>query len=430
MDGDYSGWRIGAVFCALLLEAALYGFGSAIQNVDEEALEEEAEKGSRKEKDLLSIVNRPGRFVHTIQTYTAILYVATGAYIFGGLIFGSLPSWKVLLRGAAAIILFVSLGTVIPKRWAAEHPEGWSRALLPVVKAVETVLFPFTSAAMGISWVFLKVLGIDKPADQDNVTEKEIMSMVNEGHEQGVLEASEAEMITNIFQLDDKKAEEIMTHRTNVVALDGKMTLGQAAHFILEEGNNSRFPVYREDIDDIIGILHMRDAMVYREKQVYEETAIEDIEGLLRLAHFIPESRNVSDLFQEMQAEKIHMEIVVDEYGQTSGIITMEDILEEIVGNILDEYDEEEEYIRENGDGTFIIKGMAPLDQVEAALKTTLSEEGEEEYDTVNGFLISLLGRIPGEDERPCAEYGGYSFRILKMENKMVSLVKAVKTEK
>ena len=128
------------------------------------------------------------------------------------------------------------------------------------------------------------------------------------------------------------------------------------------------------DIDDVIGILHMRDAMVYREKQVHEETAIEDIEGLLRPAHFIPESRNVSDLFQEMQAEKIHMEIVVDEYGQTSGIITMEDILEEIVGNILDEYDEEEEYIRENGDGTFIIKGMAPLDQVEAALKTTLSD--------------------------------------------------------
>ncbi len=264
-------------------------------------------------------------------------------------------------------------------------------------------------------------------ASQENVTEEDIMSMVNEGHEQGVLEASEAEMITNIFELDDKKAEEIMTHRKNVVALDGTMSLKDAVHFILEEGYNSRFPVYGEDIDDIIGILHMRDALVFSEKQKYADMPLRDVPGLLREAHFIPESRNINTLFKEMQSQKIHMEIVIDEYGQTAGIVTMEDILEEIVGNILDEYDEEEEFIRPLEDGSYIINGMASLDELGDTLEITFDEEDEEGYETVNGFLISKLDRIPGEDEKPEIIYGGYRFKVLKVENKMISIVKVIK---
>ena len=221
------------------------------------------------------------------------------------------------------------------------------------------------------------------------------MSMVNEGHEQGVLEASEAEMITNIFELGDKRAEDVMTHRKNLVLLDGSMTLKEAVRFILEEGNHSRFPVYGDNTDDILGVVHLRDVMVWAEKKACENIPIREIPDLMMEAKFIPESRSVDSLFREMQSQKIHMAIVVDEYGQLSGIVTMEDILEEIVGNIQDEYDREEELIRPLGNGAFLISGMASLEDVSEALGIQFTEEGEEDYDTLSGLLISLLDRIP-----------------------------------
>lgn len=250
------------------------------------------------------------------------------------------------------------------------------------------------------------------------------MSMVNEGHEQGVLEAQEAEMITNIFELNDKEARDIMTHRTNVVSIDAQETLGDAIGFILREGKNSRYPVYEKDVDDIIGVLHMKDAVIYAENPHWKNQPVGKIPGLLREAHFIPETRNIDSLFREMQSQKIHMEIVVDEYGQTAGIVTMEDILEEIVGNILDEYDAEEVYITVHEDG-FVLNGMTPLDEAAQALGIEFTKEEYDTYDTINGFLISRLDRIPREDEDSEVEYGGYVFRILSVENKMIRLVKA-----
>ena len=155
------------------------------------------------------------------------------------------------------------------------------------------------------------------------MTEEDIMYMVNEGHEQGVLEASEAEMITNIFEFDDKVAADIMTHRTAVIALDGEMTLKEALDFVVKEANYSRFPVYSEDIDNIIGILHMRDMLHYTDSKDHLNTSIAKIKGLLRSPHFIPETKNINALFKEMQSQKIHIELVVDEYGQLAGIVTM-----------------------------------------------------------------------------------------------------------
>ena len=215
------------------------------------------------------------------------------------------------------------------------------------------------------------------------------MYMVNEGHDQGVLEASEAEMITNIFEFDDKVASDIMTHRKNVVALESTMTLKETVDFIVKEANNSRFPVYEEDIDNIVGVLHMRDVLYFAEQEEYLDRPISQIDGLLRSAHFAPEAKNINALFKEMQSEKIHMEIVIDEYGQTAGIVTMEDILEEIVGNIMDEYDNEEPDIVVKENGSFQLSGMTPLDDVEDALEMEFDEDDKDNFDTLNGFLIS-----------------------------------------
>ncbi len=256
------------------------------------------------------------------------------------------------------------------------------------------------------------------------------MLMVNEGHEQGVLEAREAEMITNIFELNDKTAGDIMTHRTNVAALEADMLLEEAVAYILTEARNSRFPVYEKDIDDIVGLLYLRDALVYAEQDENRARPIKELPGLLREAHFIPETRRIDTLFKEMQSRKIHMEIVVDEYGQTAGIATMEDILEEIVGNILDEYDKEEELIVKREDGSYLFDGLTPLEDVAGALEIEFSEEDRDNYDTLNGFLISRLDRIPREDEQPEVAYKGYLFKALCVENKMLHRVMAVLDEK
>ena len=448
MDEGFSPLSMVLFLVFIGLEAAFYGLGSAIQNVSETDLEKDAEEGNKKAKWLLKVMEQPKYFVYSLQAVTNAIGLVLGSYVLRswGICLGTwitnLSGWtvqtgRVLGLIAAAVVILVALisfGIVIPKRCGAKKPLYWCYQLMPLVSVVMIPVFPFIAVVTGLSRIILWALRVDISNDNDNVTEEEIMSMVNEGHEQGVLEASEAEMITNIFELDDKEAGDIMTHRTNLVAIDGEMTLKEAVDFILKEGKNSRYPVYEEDIDNIIGILHMKDAMIFAENTQRNQLPVGKIPGLLREAHFIPETKNLDSLFREMQSQKIHMEVVVDEYGQTSGIVTMEDILEEIVGNILDEYDAEEEYISALEDG-FVLNGMTPLEEVEEALRRevreelgiTFVEEDMDSYDTLNGFLVSRLGHIPKKDEHSDVVYGGYKFHILSMENKTIRSVKATR---
>ena len=427
----------------IVLDAIFYGFGAAIQNVNTTELEHQMEEGSEKAGKLLHIVNRPTRFVNTIQITTNLIGMVTGAFVLGqfGIQLETILSrgsdgpnrwislFSLFLVGALLIILLISFGIIIPKRCAAENPEKWGYRMLPAVTFIMIPLIPFGWVANLIAFLVLKTMGIDMASDSENVTEEDIMSMVNEGHEQGVLEAREAEMITNIFELNDKEAADVMTHRKNLVSLDGDITLKEAVKFILTEGYNSRYPVYKKDVDDIIGILHMKDALIAAEIEENNSRQLWEIEGLLREAHFIPETRNLDTLFKEMQSRKIHMVIVVDEYGQTSGIVTMEDILEEIVGNILDEYDMDEEYIVPSDDGSYIMNGMTTLEDVERTLNIEFDEEDYESYDTINGLLISRLDRIPQEGEEWEVSIKGYRFKILQVENKMIQTLRVWKED-
>ncbi|MBQ9815088.1 MAG: HlyC/CorC family transporter [Lachnospiraceae bacterium] len=254
---------------------------------------------------------------------------------------------------------------------------------------------------------------------EDNV-EEEIVSMLNEGQDQGVILESEAEMITNIFDLDETDASEIMTHRKNVAAIDGEWTLQQAMDFIVNE-NFSRFPVYLENIDNIIGILHIKDAITFYMNEENRDKSIKDLDGLLQKAHFIPETRKVNSIFKNMQSEKTHMVIVVDEYGQTAGIVAMEDILEEIVGNIFDEHDEVEYNIVKISDNVYNVKGLTPLTEIEEETGVVYDDE---ENDTLNGYLVSILDRIPEDDEGTVVENNGVNYKILKVEDKTISLVR------
>ena len=232
-------------------------------------------------------------------------------------------------------------------------------------------------------------------------------------------------MISNIFEYGDKEAKDIMTHRKHIVAIEGTMLLKDAITFMLAE-KNSRFPVYGENMDHIIGILHLKDAMRFHTDDSKSDSPISELPGLLREPFFVPQTKNIDELFKEMQSKKLQMVIVVDEYGQTAGLVAMEDILEEIVGNIMDEYDEEQEYIEEKGNNEYVMEGKTPLEELEELLDISFEEES---FETLNGFLIYRLDRIPEPGDDFSVDFRGYRFKILSVENKMIQSVLVTKLD-
>ena len=260
--------------------------------------------------------------------------------------------------------------------------------------------------------------------NSEDVTEEEIISLVNEGHEQGFIRESEAEMIHNIFELSDKDAKDIMTHRKQICALDGNMTFSETLDLILTQPF-SRFPVYIEDMDDIVGQVHIKEMLAHARDTECQDVPIRDITGLMTPVDFVPETIGITALFQRMQASKNHLVIVIDEYGQTAGLVALEDILEEIVGNIFDEHDKEEHHIVSRPDGTYFMDGSADLEEVAQALD--LEELAENENDTLNGYLISLIDKIPGDGERFEVEAHGFIFRVLSVKDKMIRRVEVKK---
>lgn len=434
-------WGLTVFVLLVILLAIVNGFGAAIQNLNQSEIEKRTGDGEKKAGKILKIMESPSEFINTMLTIVTITCMIVGIYeyrLFHGMLKNLLISvqeaWNPYLLALLAmlipilclLILVMVLGVLVPKKLGNRYAEGWVFALSDFVVLLCMVLRPVTGVISFFSNAIVKLFGVNPNEDYDNVTEEEIMSMVNEGHEQGVLLASEAEMITNIFEFGDKQASDIMTHRKNIVAVDAEWTLKETLEFILK-GNNSRFPIYKEDIDNIIGILYLKDVMIYyQQHQRHQSRKIKNIVELVRNAHFIPETRNINSLFKEMQSKKIHMEIVVDEYGQTAGLVAMEDILEEIVGNILDEYDEEENMIELKPDGSYLIHGMAQLENVAEKLGIDF---GEEKYDTLNGFLIAQIDRIPQENDKIDIMYGGFEFKVLGVENKTIRQVCVTKAE-
>jgi putative hemolysin len=252
---------------------------------------------------------------------------------------------------------------------------------------------------------------------QENITEEDVISLVNEGHEDGNILASEAAMIQNIFEFSDTDAKDIMTHRKSIVAVNGDSTLREAINFI-NENNMSRYPVYIEDLDNIIGILHIKDLLTYYDKDI-DNVKVKDLHELMSVAEFVPETHGINTLFAKMQSKKRHMVIVVDEYGQVSGLLSMEDILEEIVGNIEDEHDEEENSIEVKTEDAFVMDGGTSLEEVEEILGTKLSDD----YETLNGYLISLNGKIPEDGSSFTLEDDNYVFYIKNVSDKVIDSV-------
>lgn len=322
-------------------------------------------------------------------------------------------------------VLLLAFFVLIPRRLAKRMQFEGMAHFISFVMVISSFLRPITHITDKLAKGILFLFGIKKHPEENDVTEEEIISMVNEGHEQGVLEASEAEMIHNIFEFADKEVQDIMTKRNQMVAIDANMSFPEAIEFMIHE-KNSRFPIYEENLDHIIGIVNLKDAIRFSAVSKKARGMLKNYPGIIRKAVFVPETKNIDDLFKEMQSQKLQMVIVLDEYGQTSGLVALEDILEEIVGNILDEYDVEEEYIEERSDNVYEIDGLTPLADVEEELGIVFDTE---EFDTLNGFMISKLEHIPAEDEIFVLDYKGYLFEILEVENRIIKTVLVTKSK-
>lgn len=416
------------VIC-ILLNGIFYGFSSAIHNLSESEMEKKASEGDKKAQYIFRILENPAMLVNTIPVVvilTSILFGMIGVKDFVNVLLPYMQNIvAVIISVCVSIVFLVALGVLAFRKVCRYHAESSAYLFIRPVRLLTGVLSPLIWITAKLSNLIVMLFGIDPHKIGEDVTEEDLISVVDEAHEQGVIEENEAEMIQNIIDFGDKEAKDIMTHRKNIIALDADTILEGAIDIMVME-SNSRYPVYEENIDNIIGIVHLKDVLkVLTEDALARQKAIRDIRGLVREVSYIPETRNISDIFEAMQAKKIHMVIVVDEYGQTAGLVAMEDILEEIVGEIQDEYDEEEVNIRAQYDNSLLIDGMTPLEDVGEELGLDFEEE---EFETLNGFLTDCLGHIPKKEDRE-VQARGYRFQILSIKNNTIQQVRAEKIQ-
>ncbi len=414
---DYvcSSWMIGLVLLLCVLHGCFAAAIAAMETLGSSL------KGMAEQNPKLQYYAKQKRKLRRTAAAERMLFdVCVTAWLYSAFWFnwrkelGALPAgWVIVLAGASALLallLFHGLVNGIGRKKAesvAAKLAGYVRVLTGLLTPLWAI-YSGVERAVGGTWV--------KP---DAVTEEDIIQMVEEGNETGVIEESQREMINNIFEFDDIVVSDVMTHRTEIVAVEVEEPISSVIHTVIQEGY-SRMPVYQGNIDNIVGILMAKDLLCLAGQDNLEHY---HIRHFMREVVFVPETAKCKHVLQEMALKKSQLAVVVDEYGGTAGIVSMEDILEEIVGNIQDEYDEEEIEMRKVSDAVYIIKGTADPDDILPQLGITLPEGRE--FDTMSGFVVELLGRIPEAEETPSVQYESVLFTVLLIEDNWVSKIKA-----
>ena len=405
----------------------------SIVSLNHNKLKKLSEDGNNKAKLLMKFVSKPTSFLASIQvgiTLSGLLASAVASETFAdpiSKIFAHSavsPSLvKILVIAIITIILSyftLVFGELVPKRIAMQHSEEVALGVSTVLDVVSRVLQPFVVFLSFSTNVIVKLFGVDLTGERHNVTEEEIRMMVDVGEESGVIEENEKDMINNIFDFNDRSAGEIMTHRTDIFAVENTATLDEIVELGINEGY-SRIPVFEDDIDNIVGIIYIKDLLKFISMKTKDEF---DIKSIMHQPLFIPETKHCYELFSLLTGKKLHMAVVVDEYGGTAGIVTLEDLIELIVGNIQDEFDNEEEDYSMINETTFNIDGSTSLDEVSDLLDVDLPEG---DYDTIAGLIIDILGTIPREGEHPSVTISDVTFTVEEVDERRIERVIAVK---
>ncbi|MDE8315028.1 hemolysin family protein [Erysipelothrix rhusiopathiae] len=420
----------------VLLNAFFAGSELAFVSINNNKLKSMAEEGHKKAQRVLELKAVPNRFLSTIQIGVSLASILSGA--FASEAFAQVLTDWVLQNGwmAASVMKPISMilitlltsylmlvfGELVPKRIAMTSPEKFAFFVVYPISALAVFTKPLVKVLSVSTNLVLRIIGIDPDKAEDEVTEEEIRIMVDAGE----IDVTEKEMINNIFEFDNLDVADIMTHRTEVVGIDVSSSFADIMELVDEE-RYTRYPVYEDSIDNIIGLIHLRDLLRYvkdhRDDEVFE------IKKIIREPYYVPDSKRTDELFRELQNSKMHFAVVIDEYGGTAGIVTMEDLIEEIMGNIMDEYDEEEEQeiVAVNLD-EYLVDGACDIEDLEDVININLPVE---DYDTVSGFVVGQIGRLPTEEDvredLSDVIYHGYRFSIMELDEKVIARVRVTK---
>ncbi len=405
--------------------------GSAAKSVNEKKLREKAEDGDKRLIRLVKILDTPNRTERTVIAYTWLSGMASLALTLlcfvgklGNVYLTFLSSEIVAVYFSAATltlivtILFTALCVMLPKTLGRQHAEKTAPALSGYLAFFKAIMTPFTAICHGIARLIAAVFGSETHDDSTNVTEDEILVLVDQGEEKGVIEESQKEMINNIFEFDDLAAGDVMTHRTSVKAVEITEPLSSVVGLAMEEGY-SRIPVYEDVLDNIKGILYVKDLLKFIGTDMPENITAADV---MREAMFVPETKKCRDLFTEMTENRLQMVVVSDEYGGVAGIVTIEDLIESIMGNIQDEFDDETEDVEQISEHIFNIDGTTLIGEVEDLLDI---EFPEGDFETIAGYIMSELGRIPDPEEHPTVEYEDFALTVSEMEDRRIVRIMA-----
>lgn len=421
------------IFVLIIINGFFAASEMAIVSINKNRINLLASEGDQHAILINRLLGEPSRFLATIQvgvTLTGFLASAFAATSISTYLSVMLESMHIYGSESISVIvvtilmsyLTLVLGELFPKRLALNNSEKIATAVVKPILFFSTATKPFVKFLTFSSNILLRIFGITSEDLEEKVSEEEIRMLINVGEETGVIKETEKDMIEGIFQFDDTLAKEIMTPRTNVFAIDIELPVDQVVDQVLSE-QYSRIPVFEEDIDNIIGVLYMKDLFVtLRNSQNSNiEMASTSIRDMLRPAYFVPETKNIDMLFKELQSTKNHMAMLIDEYGGFSGIVTIEDLIEEIMGNIFDEYDESAEDIKKIDHNTYLVDGLVSINDINEALDIELPSDN---YDTIGGFVVNLMGSIPNEEEQPVLEYEGMKFKIEKVNEKRIEKLK------
>ena len=419
----------------ILLNAFFAATEIAFISLNDAKIEKQVKEGNKKAKTIQGMLKNPSKFLATIQIGITLAGFLSSAFASDAFADNLAPILNKIApsvgigtwRGISIIIITIILsyftlifGELVPKRIAMKNYEKLAFASIGVIKVISVITAPFVKFLTISTNLISKLFGVSEN-DEETVTEEEIRMMVDAGEEKGTIDAEEKEMINNVFEFDDRIVSEIMVDRTNMFAVDINSSIEELLEELAEENNRySRIPVYDETIDDIKGIIYVKDLVISKKNKNAK------IKSLVKDVYFVPETKNINNLFQELRKSKKQIAIVIDEYGGTAGLVTMEDILEEIVGDIYDEYDEEENRYEKIDNNTYWLDGNISIYELEKVLDVKI-EEGD--YDTLSGYLLEKLGRVPNEKEKPLVETEKVTYKIEKYKNRKILKVKACKNQ-
>ena len=419
-----------------LLLLVILILANAFISLNDAKIDLQAKEGNKKAKKIKSMLENPSKFLATIQigiTLAGFLSSAFASEAFASelapILHKLVPVLSLGVWNSISIILITIVlsyftlifGELVPKRIAMKNSEKIAFGTIGVIKAISIATAPFVKFLTFSTNIVSKIFGVSAN-DEETVTEEEIRMMVDVGEEKGAIDKEEREMINNVFEFNDKTVSEIMIPRTQIYAVDMNLSISKVVEEITEddEFRYSRIPVYDETIDEIKGVVYIKDILLSTKNKNVK------IKNLIKEAYFVPETKPLNELFEELRKNRKQIAIVVDEYGGTAGIVTMEDILEEIVGEIYDEYDIVQKLYEKIDENTFIFNGSVSVSEVEKILDVDIPEG---DYDTISGYLIEELGKIPDENEKPVIETEKVIYKIEKVKDKRITKIKACKVQ-